>query len=75
MKKIISLLTLFIFIGCIQAETSEQRVYRSEFMFCNYNEGNSYQDVLTEQASYEQFLKENGLEYNRLNLQPIWDND
>ena len=75
MKKLLNLLTLFIFIGCIQAETSEQKVYRSEFMFCNYNEGNSYQDVLTEQASYEQFLKENGLEYNRLNLQPIWDND
>ena len=75
MKKLLNLLTLFIFIGCIQAETSEQTVYRSEFMFCNYNEGNSYQDVLTEQASYEQFLKENGLEYNRLNLQPIWDND
>ena len=27
------------------------------------------------QETYEQFLTENGLEYNRLNLQPIWDND
>lgn len=75
MKYLINILILFIFIGSIQAETSEQRVYRSEFMFCDYNEGNNYQDVLTEQSSYKAFLEENGLEYNRLNLMPIWDND
>ena len=38
MKKLLNLLTLFIFIGCIQAETSEQTVYRSEFMFCTMSE-------------------------------------
>ena len=75
MKKIITLLSLFIFIDNVQAQTSEQRVYRSEFMFCNYNEGNTYQDVLAEQAPYKMFLEENGLEYNRLNLMPIWDNN
>ncbi len=75
MKRLLSLLTLFIFIDNIQAQTSEQTIYRSEFMFCNFNEGKTYQDVLAEQVTYEQFLKENGLEYNRLNLQPIWDND
>ena len=75
MKKLLSLLTLFIFIDNIQAQTSEQTIYRSEFMFCNFNEGKNYQDVLAEQAPYEQFLNENGLEYNRLNLSPIWDND
>ena len=75
MKKLLSLLTLFVFIDTIQAQTSEQTIFRSEFMFCNYNEGKNYQDVLAEQASYEQFLNENGLEYNRLNLSPIWDND
>ena len=75
MKKLLSLLTLFIFIDNIHAQTSEQTIYRSEFMFCNFNEGKNYQDVLAEQAPYEQFLNENGLEYNRLNLSPIWDND
>ena len=75
MKKLLILLTIFIFTGNIQAQTSEQTIYRAEFMFCNFNEGKSYQDVLAEQATYEQFLIENGLEYNRLNLQPIWDND
>ena len=39
MKKLLSLLTLFIFIDNIQAQTSEQTIYRSEFMFCNFNEG------------------------------------
>ena len=64
MKKLLGLLTLFIFIDNIQAQTSEQTIYRSEFMFCNFNEGKTYQDVLAEQLTYEQFLKENGLEYN-----------
>ena len=59
MKKLLSLLTLFIFIDNIQAQTSEQTIYRSEFMFCNFNEGKTYQDVLAEQVTYEQFLKEN----------------
>ncbi len=75
MRYLINLLTLFILIGSIQAETSEQTVYRSEFMFCNYNEGKTYEDVLAEQASYEAFLEENSLEYNRVNLRPIWDNN
>ena len=75
MKNLLSLLTLLIFIDNVQAQTSEQTIYRSEFMFCNLNDGKTYQDVLTEQVTYEEFLKENGLEYNRLNLQPIWDND
>ena len=39
MKKLLSLLTLFIFIDNIQAQTSEQTIYRAEFMFCNFNEG------------------------------------
>ena len=59
MKKLLGLLTLFIFIDNIQAQTSEQTIYRSEFMFCNFNEGKTYQDVLAEQVTYEQFLKEN----------------
>lgn len=75
MKKLISLLTLLTLIGSVQAETSEQTVYRSEFMFCNYNEGFTYQDVLAEQAPYKMFLEDSGLEYNRINLMPIWDND
>ena len=75
MKKLLSLLTLIIFMDNIQAQTSEQTIYRSEFMFCNFNEGKTYQDVVKEQETYEQFLEEYGLEYNRLNLQPIWDND
>ena len=49
MKKLLGLLTLFIFIDNIQAQTSEQTIYRSEFMFCNFNEGKTYQDVLAEQ--------------------------
>ena len=57
------------------AETSEQYVHRSEFFFCNFNEGMTYDDLLIEQASYEDFLKENELQYNRINLLPIWDND
>ena len=57
------------------AETSEQYVHRSEFFFCNFNDGKSYSDLLAEQAPYEDFLKENGLQYNRINLLPIWDND
>ena len=59
MKKLLILLTIFIFTGNIQAQTSEQTIYRSEFMFCNFNEGKTYQDVLAEQVTYEQFLKEN----------------
>ncbi len=57
------------------AETSEQYVHRSEFFFCNFNDGKSYSDLLAEQAPYEDFLKEKGLQYNRINLLPIWDND
>ena len=57
------------------AETSDQYIHRSEFFFCNFNEGKSYADLLVEQAPYENFLKEKGLQYNRINLLPIWDND
>tara|TARA_B100000242_G_scaffold146730_1_gene104562 strand:+ start:191 stop:973 length:783 start_codon:yes stop_codon:yes gene_type:complete len=57
------------------AETSDQYIHRSEFFFCNFNEGKSYADLLEEQAPYEDFLKEKGLQYNRINLLPIWDND
>ncbi len=74
MKK---LFTLLIFFGSISlvSETSEQYVHRSEFFFCNFNDGKSYSDLLAEQAPYEDFLKEKGLQYNRINLLPIWDND
>jgi hypothetical protein len=67
---------LLIFLSfTIWSETSEQYVVRSEFMFCNLNEGKNYQDVLAQQLSYEKFLVEKGLQYNRANLLPIWDND
>ena len=59
MKK---LFTLLIFFGSISlvSETSEQYVHRSEFFFCNFNDGKSYSDLLAEQAPYEDFLKEKG---------------
>ena len=69
-----SLLFTF-FANTIVAETSEQYVDRSEFMFCKLNDGKSYQDVVAEQLPYEKFLRERGLKYNRLNLLPIWDNN
>mgnify|MGYP003324851853 CR=1 FL=1 len=74
MKKIF---TLLIFFGSISvvSETSEQYIHRSEFFFCNFNDGKDYNDLLEEQASYEDFLMENDLQYNRINLLPIWDND
>ena len=74
MKKIF---TLLIFFGSISvvSETSEQYIHRSEFFFCNYNEGKNYNDLLAEQAPYEDFLKEYDLQYNRINLTPIWDNE
>ena len=69
--------TLLIFFGSISlvSETSEQYIHRSEFFFCNFNDGKNYSDLLAEQAPYEDFLKEKGLQYNRINLLPIWDND
>ena len=72
-----SLLTIALLMSSVTvfAETSEQYVHRSEFFFCNFNDGKSYSDLLAEQAPYEDFLKENGLQYNRINLLPIWDND
>ena len=72
-----SLLTIALLMSSVTvfAETSEQYVHRSEFFFCNFNDGKSYSDLLAEQASYEDFLKENSLQYNRINLLPIWDND
>ena len=57
------------------AETSDQYIHRSEFFFCNFNDGKNYDDLLEEQAPYKDFLKENKLQYNRINLLPIWDND
>ena len=72
-----SLITIALLMSSVSAfaETSEQYVHRSEFFFCNFNDGKSYSDLLAEQAPYEDFLKENGLQYNRINLLPIWDND
>ena len=72
-----SLLTIALLMSSVTvfAETSEQYVHRSEFFFCNFNDGKNYSDLLAEQAPYEDFLKENGLQYNRINLLPIWDND
>ena len=72
-----SLLTITLLMSSVSAfaETSEQYVHRSEFFFCNFNDGKSYGDLLAEQATYEDFLKEKGLQYNRINLLPIWDND
>ena len=72
-----SLLTITLLMSSVSAfaETSEQYVHRSEFFFCNFNEGKTYNDLLAEQAPYEDFLKENDLQYNRINLTPIWDND
>ena len=69
--------TLLIFFGSISvvSETSEQYIHRSEFFFCNFNEGKNYNDLLAEQAPYEDFLKEYDLQYNRINLTPIWDNE
>ena len=70
-----SLLTITLLMSSVSAfaETSEQYVHRSEFFFCNFNEGKTYNDLLAEQAPYEDFLKENDLQYNRINLTPIWD--
>ena len=53
------------------SDTSEQYIHRSEFFFCNFNDGKDYIDLLEEQASYEDFLVENDLQYNRINLLPI----
>ena len=72
-----SLLTICLILSSISvlAETSEQYIHRSEFFFCNFNDGKNYDDLLEEQAPYKDFLKENKLQYNRINLLPIWDND
>lgn len=66
---------LLFFSLSVWSETSDQYVARSEFMFCNLNDGNTYQDVVAEQLNYEKFLIEKGLQYNRANLLPIWDDD
>ena len=56
-----SLLTICLILSPISvlAETSEQYIHRSEFFFCNFNDGKNYDDLLEEQAPYEDFLKEN----------------
>ena len=75
MIKLFLTITLMLSSISIFAETSEQYIHRSEFFFCNFNEGKVYKDLLVEQAPYEDFLKEKGLQYNRINLLPIWDDD
>lgn len=69
------ILLLFFLSFLTWSETSEQYVVRSEFMFCKLNQGNTYDDVVAEQLNYEQFLLEKGLQYNRANFLPIWDNN
>ena len=56
----------------IVAETSEQYVVRSEFMFCKYNEGKGYNDVVEQSKQYQKFLEEKGLKYTRYVMTPIW---
>ena len=50
-----SLITITLVLGSITvfSDTSEQYIHRSEFFFCNFNDGKDYSDLLEEQAPYE----------------------
>ena len=71
MKLFYSTLLIF-FVSDSLAETSEQYKYRAEFFFGNITEGNTYEDVKSQNMEYLKFLKENDLKYGRALFVPIW---
>lgn len=50
---------------------SEQYVVRTEYSFCKFKEGKTYEDVVAFNKQYEAFLKENNLQYSRYLFTPV----
>lgn len=70
--KLFYITLLIFFVSGTLAETSEQYKYRAEFFFGNITEGNTYEDVKSQNMEYLKFLKENDLKYGRALFVPIW---
>ncbi|MDG1215384.1 MAG: hypothetical protein P8N17_05195 [Luminiphilus sp.] len=62
--------TLAFLMLALAAQAQEYEI-RSEFMYCNLNDGKTMQDVIAQSARYGEFSKKAGSKYNQIVLTPM----
>jgi len=70
LRSFLALISGLLIVGAMPSSAQEYRV-RSEFMYCNLNEGKTLQDVIAQSERYGEFSKTAGTKYNQAVLTPM----